>query len=43
VQVGQREIALVSRPGQPLRRDAPDPLAATEVDTVAGWLREGTA
>ena len=36
MEIGRREIALVGGPGQPLRRDAPDPLAATEVDAVAG-------
>jgi hypothetical protein len=43
VQISEREKALVRGPGQPLRRDAPDPLAATDVDTVAGWLRGGAA
>src|SRR3954471_3562420 len=43
MQFGQREIALIRGPGQPLRRDAPNPLAATEVNAVAGWLWGGAA
>src|SRR4051794_14873945 len=43
MQICQRAIALIRRPGQPLRRDAPNPLAATEVNAVAGWLWGGAA
>src|SRR5215211_431377 len=43
MQISEREIALVRGPVQPLRGHAPAPLAAAEVDAVAGWLREGAA